>query len=285
MNHWGIISTLVALAAGVSMALTLALLQKSRLHALQQQVFARTEANLAEFLIFLPALQFWGLIGIIVGPAALLILIQFGLLWALIMTIASVLILPWLRRYWHGRRCTKISRQLPDVVQALANALAAGLALAPAFEAVHPRLPQPIKQEFILLNRRLQFGDSLASGLQDFYRRVPRGGVYQLYLALTLGSQHGSQQVTILQRLAKSLRQKIYAEERLKSLSAQARLQGRVMLFLPVGLYIVLNWIQPSGTELLTSTQMGQMMLLGAVLLMFLGHLVVRQLVRTTPDD
>lgn len=285
MMPWGVVSTLVTLAAGISLALAMALLQRSRLHALQQKVFARTEANLAEFLIFLPAVQFWGLLGIIIGPTALVIMIQFGLLWALVATVISFLLLPWLRRHLHWQRCEKISRQLPDVVQALSNALAAGLALGPAFEAVCPRLSQPVKQEFILLNRRLQLGDSLAAGLYDFYQRVPRGGVYQLYLALTLGSKHGSQQVNILQRLTKSLRQKIYAEERLRSLSAQARLQGRVMLLLPIGLFLALQWVQPGSNELLINTRAGQIMLTSAAVMMLIGHLLVRRLVRTVPDD
>ncbi|HET8816919.1 MAG TPA: type II secretion system F family protein [Pseudidiomarina sp.] len=282
---WGIVSSLVALATGVSLALALALLQKSRLQALQQDVFARTEASLAEFLIFLPALQFWGLLGIIIGPGALVIMLQFGVLWGLSATVIALLLLPWLRRHLHWQRCEKISRQLPDVVQALSTALAAGLALAPAFDAICPRLSQPIRQEFIVLNRRLQFGDSLSAGLHDFYLRVPRGGVYQLFLALTLGSQHGAQQVNLLQRLAKSLRQKIYAEERLRSLSAQARLQGRVMLLLPIGLFVILQWVQPGNNELLINTRLGQMMLVCAAIMMCIGHFIVRQLVRTTPDD
>lgn len=285
ITSWGVFSTLAALATGITFALSLAMLQKSRLQALQAQVFAQTEASLAEFLIFLPPTQFWCLVAAVVLPTGFIVLFQFGPFWAVLVVAAIVLLLPWFRHLLHAKRCDRIAQQLPDVVLALANALAAGLALAPALAAVCPRLPQPIEQEFSLLNRRLQWGDSLAAGLADFYQRVPRGGVYQFLLVLTLAKQHGAQQVTVLQRLAKSLQQRIYAERRLRSFSAQARLQGRVMLMLPIGLFVVLQWVQPSDNALLLTTHTGQFMLALAAIMMLIGHLLVRQLIRTTPDD
>ncbi len=254
------------------------LLNRHQVRQLHNELRHETEQTLAEFLIYMSAGRLWLISAFMLLPPALFIGLWWDLTAALLGLVAFAIAIPWLRRWLLVKRYQRIGIQLPDCLHMVSNAMASGLSLLPALELTGGQLQRPLRSEFILLVHRLKLGDALSQALDDFYRRVPTEAVQFFSLTLTLGMQHGGQQVAVLQRMATALQQQLYARERLQSLSAQARMQGKVMFMLPIGLFFILQRLHPANTELLTGTQRGQIILGICLVLMLIGHLLIRRI-------
>ncbi|RUO51374.1 hypothetical protein CWI69_11855 [Pseudidiomarina halophila] len=244
------------------------------------------ESSLAAFLIFIPARMFWSLLLITALPITLACLLMFDdWWWAALASIAYFACLPWLRSSLFKRRRYRIEKQLPGAIHLLASSLQAGLSLTPALELASQQLAAPLKTEFWLLVQRQRTGDSLAIALADFYQRAPSPIVRYFTFALETGNKYGGQQVQMLERMAGAIQQQHYAKERMLSLSAQARLQGKIMFVLPIGLFFAIGAVQEEAKTVLLTTTSGQLLLLLAACLMAIGLLLTRRIMGRFNDD
>lgn len=244
------------------------------------------ESSLAAFLIFIPARWFWSLLLITALPITLASLLVFEHWWsAALASFGYFACLPWLRSSLFRRRRLRIEKQLPNALQLLASSLQAGLSLMPAMELASQQLAAPLKTEFWLLVQRQRTGDSLAAALDDFYQRAPSSIVRYFTFALETGNKYGGQQVQMLERMAGAIQQQHYAKERMLSLSAQARLQGKIMFVLPIGLFFAIGAVQEESKTVLLSTSGGQLLLLLAACLMAIGLLLTRRIMGRFNDD
>lgn len=240
-----------------------------------------TEQSLADFLVYMPARVFWARFAFvltpILGAAGVFISVQIAMLVAVCLLICVVVG----KNFMLTRRHQIITRQLPDALDMLVTATSAGLSFHAALERTASQLPIPLRFEWQLISRLTRTGEGTTSALQNFYHRVPTEGVLQMLLTVQLGLQHGAQQAQVLQRLALSLRQQHYAIERVRSLSAQARMQGKVMMLLPAGLFIILHFLHPENTRVLLATSAGNYLLFSCLVLMVLGNYLIRKVLGT----
>lgn len=278
-----LLSLLIALSVGLVGTIAL-LLSKDRRQALQQQLQVQTENTLWEFLSLATARQVWLISLLMMVPMMALITLVTSLFWAAAMALATGALLPLLRGKLLQRRQQQISLQLPDVLTLLSHAMASGMSLLPALELTVSQSPQPLKGELALMLQRMRLGESLSSALNALAARVPTLAIQFFALTMQIGARHGGQQVAVLQRMAAALQAQNIAQQRLMSLSAQARLQGRVMFLLPIGLFLILRWLHPENTALLTETRAGWIILAVSVALLLVGHLLVRRIMQSAAD-
>lgn len=236
-----------------------------------------TEQSLADFLIYMPASQFWTKFSIILAPVAVIVGLSFSFVVGVAVAAAGLISTYFIKNVLLARRLNQVSRQLPDGLDLLVTAISAGLSFQAALEQTAPQLPRPLRQEWALMVRLTKTGEGIYPALANFYQRISSEPVLQFLLTVHLGLQHGAQQVVVLQRLTQSLRQQHYAVERVKSLSAQARMQGKVMLLLPVGLFAVLHYMHPENTQTLLETSVGNLLLIACLGLMICGHIIIRK--------
>ena len=236
-----------------------------------------TEQSLADFLIYMPASQFWTRFAIALAPLVVVLGVVVSLTSALLVAGAGLISTYFIKNALLARRLNQVNRQLPDGLDLLVTAVSAGLSFQAALEETAPQLPWPLRQEWSLMVRLTKTGEGIYPALANFYQRINSEPVLQFLLTVHLGLQHGAQQVHVLQRLTQSLRQQHYAVERVKSLSAQARMQGKVMLMLPVGLFAVLHKLHPENTQTLLETSVGNLLIGACVGLMVCGHILIRK--------
>lgn len=278
-----VISLLVAVSVGLVTSLVL-ILNKQRRLELRKQLQLQTENTLWEFLSSASARQVWGLSLVIILPLFGIIALATSLFWAAFGALLCFAVLPLLRRHLLRRRQHQVTLQLPDTLTLLSHAMASGMSLLPALELTLVQSPQPLKGELSLMLQRLRLGDSLSIALAALAARIPTMAIQFFVLTMQIGSRHGGQQVAVLQRMAAALQAQNIAQQRLLSLSAQARLQGRVMFMLPIALFFALRWLHPENTALLTDTQPGWTILALSAVLLVLGHLLVRRIMHGAAD-
>lgn len=244
----------------------------------QKWLMDSTEQSLADFLIYLPAKIFWERLALFVLPLLLILAVLTSLFISFVVGCAMALGAVAAKNMLLAWRHQLINLQLPDAIDLLVTAMQAGLSFNAAFERSAMQVAAPLRYEWLLVIRRMRTGETPIVALTSFYQRVNTEAVLQMLLTMQLGIQHGSQQADILQRLAITLRQQQYAVERVKSLSAQARLQGKVMLLLPLGLFAALHFLHPENTTILTQTEFGHYLLGVSFGLMLIGHLLIRRI-------
>lgn len=278
-----LISLLLALTVGLLGSILL-LLSKERRQQLRHQLQVHTENTLWDFLSRATARQVWlvSLIGLV--PVIALVALLVSLFWAAAGALIACALLPMLRRKLLQRRQHHVTLQLPDALTLLSHAMASGMSLLPALELSLAQCPQPLRSEFTLMLQRLRTGESLSAALAALAQRIPTLGIQFFVLTMQIGARHGGAQVAVLQRMATALQQQNIAYQRLLSLSAQARLQGRVMFMLPIGLFLVLQKLHPENTALLTGTHSGWVILGLCGILLVVGHIMVRKIMRSAAN-
>ncbi|RUO57339.1 type II secretion system F family protein [Pseudidiomarina insulisalsae] len=238
-----------------------------------------TENSLATLLIFLPVTQFWTLVGgftLLVCTLVLVISQQWQ--WVLACFVLCIAALPWLRVVARNRRVTLIERQLPEALRLLATSLQAGLSLMPALILTAQQVRAPLATELKLVAQRQQTGDSLTAALNDFYQRADTALVQFFTFALITSARYGGQQAEMLNRMARAIQQQHYAQERILSLSAQARLQGKIMFVLPLFLYVAIRAVSTESSQLLTQTDAGKLVLVVCACMMAVGFFLTRRI-------
>lgn len=277
------ISLLLALCVALVGSIIL-LLSKERRKVLQRELQHEAESTLWNFLSRASTRQLWFWAMLLILPIVGLVAVVTSLFWAAAAALGCLAALPILRQQLLQRRQQQVTLQLPDALTLLSHSMASGMSLLPALELSLTQCPQPLKGELSLMLQRLRLGESLSSSLTALANRIPTMAIQFFVLTMQVGARHGGQQVTVLQRLAAALQQQNIAQQRLLSLSAQARLQGRVMFVLPLGLFMVLRWLHPENTALLTQTRAGWVILGLSGVLLLVGHLLVRRIMQSAAD-
>ena len=238
-----------------------------------------TTVELAELFLFVDARVFLRLniIAVIVLP--LLVFLMAGLVPAVV-TALSVLVAPTLVYRWlKSRRRLALQRQLPDVADALASALRAGLSLGQALEQVVKFQPRPSSQEFSLMLREHRLGLPLDRALQGLALRASSRDFDLLVATLGIARDLGSGLAEALERFASTVRRRIALEERIRALTAQGRMQGWIMGALPILLAAVLTMMEPATMLMLFSRPAGWAVCAAVLVLETVGFLLIRRIV------
>jgi tight adherence protein B len=218
------------------------------------------------FGFFLPALQ---------NPIALLIGAVVGFL---------------LPRFYVGRRqggrLKSFNKQLPDTITLLANALRAGSSFLQAVELVVRESRPPISTEFQRVIREVNLGLPFEQALQNMVRRVKSEDLDLMATAISIQYQVGGNLAEILDSIAYTIRERVRIKGEIQTLTAQQRISGYVVAFLPIGLAGFLFLIAPSFMAPMFDPAVNVagiptgMILIGVGLtMMFIGFMIIRRIV------
>lgn len=236
----------------------------------------RLQRGLAEIFMFLPVRQlfaFWALVVLLLGMV--LILLNVGLLVALALLVAATIMPPYMYRRLVRSRRKRFVEQLPDACMLIANALRTGGTLAGAIYFVREHAPPPLSQELSLVSRSLRLGSNLSDALLGLYQRLPSDELERVVTGLLLGQESGGQQAHLLEKISSSLRARAQLARRVHSLSAQGKMQGKVMSGLPFFLAAALWFLEPSAMRHLMEQPLGWILLATMIVLIVVGHWLI----------
>lgn len=188
--------------------------------------------------------------------------------------------LPWLVfRQLKKRRIALIEQQLPDALQLFAGAVRAGLSLVGAIRQITSELPVPLSQEFQLMLREQRLGVSLDDSLENLTHRVPIQAINLMVSAMRIANETGSSLAETLERAAHTLRSQHAMERKISALTAQGKMQAWVVGLLPIGLFFILNQMEPQAMGMLWTTRIGWGAVALVLMLEFFGIWFIRKIV------
>lgn len=198
--------------------------------------------------------------------------------WTTVVALAGGFIPSLALRHLRRRRVATFRRQLPDLILLTAGALKSGSGLVQALGRVAAELQAPARQELDLMLREQRLGASFDDVLSRLERRMPLDEVHLLAAAFRISHLTGGNLAETLERLADSVRVAIATEEKLAALTAQGRLQARVMGLMPVLVAAALFRIDPIAMQPLFETPFGWAIVVFVATMLTLGMWSIRRI-------
>src|SRR5438309_1198698 len=195
-----------------------------------------------------------------------------------------------LPRFWLGRRkggrLGAFNKQLPDTITLLANGLRAGSSFLQAIELVVRESRPPISTEFARVIREVNLGLPFEAALENMVRRVKSDDLELMATAISIQHTVGGNLAEILDSIAFTIRERVRIKGEIRTLTAQQRLSGYVVGFLPIALVGFLfvaapNFLKPmfeKPPEIL-SLPAGVIILAFGGFMMFVGFMLIRRIV------
>jgi tight adherence protein B len=233
----------------------------------------QAQGNLAELFLFVdPLLLFY------INIAALLLLP--ALLWVLTgnpviagLALLALAFLPRkIYRWLKERRLRMFQSQLPDALMMLAGSLKAGTGLTPALEALVRDAAPPLSQEFSLVLREQRLGVELDTALAHTAERVNLSDFDLVVAAIRISKEVGGNLAESLGQVAETVRRRLSMEGKIRSLTAQGRLQGIVMALIPALMVAFLSWRYPDVMGHMFHTRIGLGIISIALVMEYLGY-------------
>jgi tight adherence protein B len=193
-------------------------------------------------------------------------------------------------RIWLGRRKASrlgaFDKALPDTITLIANALRAGSSFLQAIELVVRESRPPISTEFGRVIREVNLGLAFDTALENMVRRVRSDDLELMATAISIQHQVGGNLAEILDSIAFTIRERVRIKGEIRTLTAQQRLSGYVVGFLPIGLAAFLFIAAPGFMTPMFDNRVSIIGLPGGVIIlaiggfaMFVGFMIIRRIV------
>ena len=185
-----------------------------------------------------------------------------------------------LARWLDARRRDRFNAQLPEALATMSNALRAGFSISQAFDSVVEQGEAPMSEEFQILQQQLRIGMSFEDALESMSQRVGSDDLTLVTTAILISRKTGGNVTEIFDKISETIRGRMRIERKVKSLTAQGRLQGVIVSVLPIFLGLVMTLIKPSMMIPFLTSAVGAVSLLAMCVLIFLGWLMIRKIIR-----
>ena len=148
-----------------------------------------------------------------------------------------------------SRRRSAFIAQLPDLLTLLVGSLRAGYGLSQAIELVAREVPEPASKEFARVVRATGLGLPLQRALENMAERIESDDLDLMVTAINVQYEMGGNLSAVLDTISDTIRQRVRVLREVNTLTAQQRLTGTILAFLPVGLAVALMVLQPAFFE------------------------------------
>jgi len=193
-------------------------------------------------------------------------------------------------RFWLGRRksgrLNQFNKQLPDTITLIANGLRAGSSFLQAIELVVREARPPVSTEFARVIREVNLGLAFDEALENMVRRVRSDDLELMATAISIQHNVGGNLAEILDSIAYTIRERVRIKGEIRTLTAQQRLSGYVVGFLPIALAGFLFVAAPGfmapmfdDSVSILGLPAGVVILIFGGFMMFMGFMFIRKIV------
>ncbi len=208
------------------------------------------------------------------------LLVRQSLLEAGLAGVLCVTIVPYLAlRFLRGRRLKKFEAQFPDALDIIIRSLRAGHPVPVAVSMVGQEMKDPIGSEFGIVSDEITYGADLETAMRNLYGRVGSDDLPLFVTAVAIQSSTGGNLGEILQNLSNVIRQRFKMRRKIKALASEGRASAIILTSLPIGVFLVIQFISPQFYAAVWDQPLTKELLGGALVWMGLGDLIMHRMV------
>lgn len=201
---------------------------------------------------------------------------------AVIALIVLVSILFFIVMFLHFKRKNredKLTEQLPDLLMMISRSLRAGHTVNSAIELVGMEMSDPAGELFKTAYEQQKLGMRLNDALAAMTDQIESLDLRFFITTVSINSEIGGNLSEILDKLAKTIRERLNVRRQVRVFTAQGRMSGYVLAALPIFMFIAFNIMNPAYEQLLIKEKVGNYLLIIAVAMQFIGYLFIRKIV------
>ena len=224
---------------------------------------------------------FWigsAVLAVVVGIAALVmkapLIATGGLFFATFLGVPR-----WVLGFLKGMRQKKFAEQMADGIEIIVRGVKSGLPLNQCLRIIAAEAQEPLRTEFQNLVDGNQMGVPLDQNLQKMYERMPLPEVNFFSIVLIIQAKTGGNLSEALGNLATVLRSRKLLKAKINALSSEAKASAGIIGALPFIVAVLVYFVRPDYIMILFTNQTGNLILLGAAVMMGTGIMVMRQMI------
>ena len=176
------------------------------------------------------------------------------------------------------RRQKKFTSHFADAMDIIVRGVRTGLPLGDCLKIIAHESPEPLRSEF----RRVVEGESLGIPievcLEQMYERMPISEVNFFATVLNIQKTTGGNLGEALSNLSNVLRGRKMLAEKIKALSAEAKVSAIIIGSLPIIVMLLVTIASPEYMEELYTTPTGHRNLMIGAVMMVMGTLMMRKM-------
>lgn len=185
---------------------------------------------------------------------------------------------------WYARRKARLrvaafEQQFPDCLEFLSRSMRAGHAFSVAVEMVAAEYGGPLAAEFRRVFEEQHLGQALEIVLRKLARRMPSMDVQIFVSAVVLQKRTGGNLAELLDKLAQLIRERFKLRARIRAVSAQGMISGRILSSIPLAVGLLMFGANPQYARFFVDDPVGRELMAGALGLQVVGYLIIRKIV------
>lgn len=182
-------------------------------------------------------------------------------------------------KWLNARYVRKFDEQLTDALGTMSNALRAGFSISQAFESVAESDVHPIADEFALLLQQMRVGMSFDDALASLENRIGSDDLALVVTSIDIARKTGGNLTEIFDSISDTIRARMRIERKVRTLTAQGRLQGLIVSLMPFFLCVVMTVMKPGMMIPFLTSVTGIACLAAASVMVLSGWLIIRRIV------
>ncbi len=175
-------------------------------------------------------------------------------------------------------RISKFEAQVVDTLVMMSSALRSGMNVFQAIELIEKEQSPPTCQEFGLVLREYKLGVHLEQALENMAGRVKLDDLKIWVICMNIVLEAGGNLTEMLDTLAEVIRERKKLDLKIKSATAQGKLQAVVVTLLPTGLGVMMYFMDKAMMMRMFNTTLGMILLGIMVVLQVSGFVMIRKI-------
>jgi len=182
-------------------------------------------------------------------------------------------------RFLRSRRQKKFAAQFPDSLDIIVRSLRAGHPVPIAVNMVGREMEDPIGTEFGMVCDEVTYGSDLEGAMRNLYARIGSDDLPLFVTAVAIQGSTGGNLGEILQNLSGVIRDRFKMRRKIRALAAEGRASAMILSALPIGMFIIIQFIAPEFYGAVWHEHLTKVMLTCASIWMLIGNFIMFKMV------
>lgn len=170
-----------------------------------------------------------------------------------------------------AKRETVFEKQFVNALELASRSLRAGHPLVGAFQLVSEEMDAPVKHVFEDICQRHALGADLEGAIRLVSSRTSSNDMKLFATSVAIQMRSGGNLANLMDRLSSVIRDRIRLSRRVRVLTAQTQMSKRILLVLPVLVFVLFSVLNPTYMDPFYTTTAGRLMLGVGVIGMAVG--------------
>ena len=186
----------------------------------------------------------------------------------------------WTLGFLRARRMDRFIEELPNAMDIIVRGIRAGLPLGDCLRIIASEAQEPVRSEFRTIVEQQTMGLTLPEAVERMAKRVPVTEANFFAIVINIQTKAGGNLSEALGNLSRVLRERKKMRGKISAMSMEAKASAAIIGALPFIVAGLIYVTAPGYMSLLFTTQAGQFTIAGSLGVMFIGVMVMRNMIR-----